>query len=562
MKPIYTLDVETDPFEHGRDPLPFAAGLYTGDQYYKTWGDDCIEQMHEIVIDLKPGIIFAHNGGKFDFYYMMNWLKDKKDILIINGRIVKASAWRRNSDACHEMRDSFALLPFALKVYKKERIDYRCFEREEREKPATKKKINFYLKKDCVYLHELVTDFFERFGDNITIASTAMKQFKKLYEFDTLTTLEDDLFRAPFYFGGRVQCFEKGIIKPTKGNEITVYDINQAYPYAMRNFEHPICKPDSHVGREITDRTFFLTVYGRNHGAFPLRSQDGLHFTVPRGRFSISIHEYEAAIETGMFECEDVLDTYDFAVSSTFDKFVDKFHHLRREAQLAGDDIGSLLYKYVGNSCYGKFAQNPDDYYNFMITDDKTNLNPMGDPDGYYPCTIVEFANYILWRQPNRSIKRYNVATGASITGATRSLLIRALATAQRPIYCDTDSIICEKLNNVPLDPTKIGHWKVEKTGNQFALGGRKMYALFASKCPKCGGSKMQPIGACKKDDDRDDMFHDYGCVKSASKGVHLTPSEIRDVANGHTVTWKKDAPTYNFKTHSASYIMRDVKMT
>lgn len=534
MKPIYTIDIETDPFVHDRDPKPFAVGLYTGDKWYSTWGDDCIEQMHVIVRAMEPGIIFAHNGGKFDFFHMMNWIRDKKEILIINGRIVKANAWRDDSAKDHELRDSYALMPFALKQYKKERIDYRCFERDTRDEPKTKKMILSYLKKDCVYLHELCTEFFDRFGDNLTIASTAMKQLKKLYMFETLTELEDETFRLPFYFGGRVQCFEKGIIRPSRGAKIHCYDLNQAYPYAMRNFQHPISKPSSRVGRTINEQTFFLTVFGRNYGAFPLRTKAGLLFDVPRGKFSVTIHEYNAAIETGMFECEDVIACYDFAESTTFDKFVDKFHHLRREAQLSGDDVGSLLYKYVGNSCYGKFAQNPDDYYNFLITDDKTNMNPDGDPNGYFPCTIVEFANYILWRQPNLSVKRYNVATGASITGATRSLLIRALATAKRPLYCDTDSLICEELNGVPIDATKIGHWKLEKTGNKFAVAGRKMYALFAGK----------------------------ECVKLASKGVHLTADEIVDVANGAEVVWKKDAPTYNFKTHTSSYISRRVRMT
>lgn len=532
MKPIYTIDVETDPFVHDREPKPFAVGLFTGDNYHETWGDDCIEKMHVIVRTLEPGIIYAHNGGKFDFFYMMDWLKDQKEILIINGRIVRAAAWRNDETKDHELRDSFALMPFALKQYKKERIDYRCFERGTRTKH--KREILRYLKQDCVYLHELCTEFADRFGDNLTIASTAMKQFKKLYSFAELDELEDNTFRSTFYFGGRVQCFEKGMIRPTRGAKIKVYDINQAYPYAMRNFTHPISKPDTTTTREIRDNTFFLSVYGRNHNAFPLRRKDGLHFDVERGIFNVTIHEYNAATETGLFECEDVIECHNFSESSYFDLFVDKFHTLRRNAQLAGDNIGSLLYKYVGNSCYGKFAQNPDDYYTYTITDDRTNLNPSGDPLGYFPCTIVEFANYILWKRPTSSIKRYNVATGASITGATRSLLIRALATAKRPLYCDTDSIICEELNGVPLDATKIGHWKLEKTGNKFALGGRKMYALFDGK----------------------------ECVKMASKGVHLTSDEIVSVASGREVTWKKDAPTFNFKTHTSAFLQRRVKMT
>jgi hypothetical protein len=488
--------------------------------------------MGVILRAMPPAIVYAHNGGKFDFYFMINWFADRRNILIINGRIVKADMWRDGTDKYHELRDSFAIMPFALKKYKKELIDYRTFEVETRQ--SHKKEILAYLKKDCIYLHELCIAFRDRFGDNLTVASTAMKQLKKLYSFENLSQLEDEMIRKPFYFGGRVQCFEKGIITPGKGKKIIAYDLNQCYPYAMRNFNHPISCVANRIGNDITDQTYFLTVYGRNHNAFPRREKTGLRFDMERGEFNVTIHEYKAALDTGLFECEDVIKTYDFEQAGNFSLFVDKFHTLRREAQLKGDAVGALFYKYVGNSCYGKFAQSPDDYYNYMLTDDKTNLNPTHSMDGFFPCTIVGFAGYILWKQESHSVKRYNVATGASITGAARSLLIRALAKAQRPLYCDTDSIVCEGLKGVPIDPTKIGHWKIEETGTRMAIAGRKLYALFKGK----------------------------ECVKLASKGVHLTPDEILQVSRGKSVTWKKDAPTFNFKTHTASYISRTVKMT
>ncbi len=39
----------------------------------------------------------------------------------------------------------------------------------------------------------------------------------------------------PFYYGGRVECFKKGIIE----EKFSVIDITSAYPYAMI-FKHPI----------------------------------------------------------------------------------------------------------------------------------------------------------------------------------------------------------------------------------------------------------------------------------------------------------------------------------
>jgi hypothetical protein len=431
-----------------------------------------------------------------------------------------------------EFRDSYAIMPFALKKYKKFEVDLRVFECNKRE--AHKKTIIKRVKTDCIYLHELCIEFRDRFGDNITIGSTSMKELKKLHKFDCLDAGQDERIRKPYYFGGRVQCFERGIIKPTQGNQIIAYDMNQCYPFSMRNFKHPVSEPSTITGNEITKNTFFITCYGRNYNAFPMRLKDGLRFNIEHGQFSVSIHEYKAAVETGLFECEDIIETVDFERSSTFDLFVDKFHKLRCEAQLNDDKVGALFYKYVCNSCYGKFAQSPDNYFNYLITDHETNLNPDNDPDGYIPCNIVGFAGYILWKQHSMNTSRYNVATGASITGAARSLLIYALANAQRPLYCDTDSIICEGLKDVEIDNTKLGAWKIENTGDSFAIAGRKMYALF---------SKGE-------------------CIKMASKGVHLTAQEILRVARGNTVTWKKDAPTFNFKTHTASYIKRHVRMT
>lgn len=531
-KPIYTFDIETDPFEYGRVPQPFACGLYSGGAYYDTWGQHCLEEMHIYLQTLPPGIIYAHNGGRFDGWYCMDWFAQDQQVMVINNRIVKAKLWRIDN-LHHELRDSFAIMPFALKKYKKDEIDVRTFERETREK--NKSRIRSYLRGDCVYLWELCTAWWKRFGDRLTVGGTAMAEIKALHNFDCLTEDQDGRLRKRFYFGGRVQCFEKGIVKPSRGQVINVYDINQAYPFVMKTMQHPIGVPDERVTNEITDRAAFLTVYGINHRAFPIRTDDGLSFDISKGIFNVTRHEFDAAIDTGMFELHDVLETVSFERWGNFAQFVDKFHALRRDAQLVQDETGSLQYKYVGNSGYGKFAQDPENYFNYKITDERTNLNPEFDPDGWMPSTIVGFGTgYIMWQQKSFCNSRYNVATGASITGGTRSLLIRAIAKAKRPIYCDTDSLFCESLKGVPLDDTKIGHWKLEKHGNKMAIGGRKVYALF-----------------------------DRGkCVKSASKGSHITPEQITAVAMGEQIDWFNPAPTFNMKTHQVTFLKRRVKMT
>jgi hypothetical protein len=140
----------------------------------------------------------------------------------------------------------------------------------------------------------------------------------------------------------------------------------------------------------------------------------------------------------------------------------------------------------------------------------------------------------VLWRQKSEDDRRYNVATGASITGAARAVLMRGLAGAKRAVYCDTDSIICESLTGVAMDDKRIGAWKLEKSGTKIAIAGKKMYALY-------DGRKV---------------------VKIASKGVTVTGAQICDAARGKTIITVRDAPTYNMTHRSVRFIKRKVRAT
>lgn len=535
MKPIYTADLETDPFKYNRKPRPFCGGVYDGTNFQSSWhtagGDKCVKALFDIMYELPPGIVFIHNGGKFDMYFLFHWIELGKPLMIINGRIVKCYVKCRNG--FHEFRDSYAIMPFALEQYQKDVIDYRLFERKVRDKHKTK--IVKYLKSDCVYLWQLCTEFVDRFGLNLTIGGTAMREFKKIHEFECLSKDEDETIRGRFYYGGRVQAFEKGILKPghVRGmgaGKFHVYDINQSYPNAMKNFRHPISAPYA-VGREVTEETFFLTVRGTSMGCFPVRTQDnGINFPVGWGTYHVTIHEYEAAMELGLFELDAIEETLEFPEWAQFDGFVDKFHGMRYEAQQRGDSMGALFYKYIGNSCYGKFAQEPDNYYNYVLASIHNDLSSQG----YERSELIEFVDMVLWRIPSADGSRFNVATGASITGAARAVLMRGLYNAKRAVYCDTDSIICEDIGGVVIDSKKIGAWKHEQEGDKLAVAGKKMYALF-------DGRK---------------------CVKIASKGVRITGAQMIQAASGKDVTYYKDAPSYNLEHGTVKFMSRTVRMT
>lgn len=532
MSPILTIDFETDPFVFRQEPKPFVVGIYDGNRFVYFWGSDCVRKLVSFLNKLpEKHIIYMHNGGRFDIFYLIKHLAD--DMMIIGGRIVKANLGK------HEVRDSYSILPFPLKAYKKDDIDINKMHRDRRD--AARDEILLYLRGDCVYLHELVSAFRDEFGDNLTIGSTAMKQLQKFHPFDKGNKYIDDKFRRQFFFGGRVQCFQSGIIKmPYK-----IHDVNSMYPYVMKNFRHPIGK-SFELDKRISKNTAFVVAEGKNVGrigAFPLRNRmGGIDFTAESGEFACTIHEWNAAEDTRLFRPTRILKVYNFDEWACFDTFVDHFYHSKAKAKKSGDKIREIFYKFVLNSAYGKFAQNPENYFDYSITQGSRMPEPWQDH------FIYNEGEWVIWRKPIIRHSYYHVCVGASITGAARSVLLRALAKAKDPLYCDTDSIISRQLSGVPIHDSDLGAWKLEAEGNSLAIAGKKLYACIDEK-----------LNGPFEETDLDGLK--LRCIKKATKGARIPASDIIKVANGETVVFRKDAPTFKLNG-GVSWIERKIKKT
>lgn len=514
---LYVIDSETDPFLRGRVPSPFAWDLYDGSQHWTTWGDDCTKAMMNIVDGVEPGIVYVHNGGKFDFYFLLPYFSKHEEMLIIKDRIVEASV--PCALGLHKFRDSYKLLPFSLDTYQKTKIDYDKFERDVRE--THKDEIISYLHDDCAFLYQLVAEYWNTFGQSLTIGSTAMKELKKFYDVGTRLKAGQDAMIRPYFFGGRVERYQTGCIQ----GDWKVFDVNSMYPYVMRDFDHPIGEPE--FGDKVTERTFFLKVRGHNRGAFPYRDGESVRFDTEYGEYLVSIHEYNTACEIGRFDPECVIETIDFAQSTNFGDYIDHYYGLRKTARVSDDKIHELFYKFLLNNSYGKFATNPENFKEYRLTDMSQNLSPE-----FELAYMIEDFGLIFWTRPTEEVEYMNIGTGASITGASRSVLMRGLHAAVNPVYCDTDSIICEELP-LDVDATRLGAWKLEKTGNRIDIAGRKMYALWK-------GSE---------------------CVKAASKGVRVPPEWITEIADGREKDYLRDAPTFRLGGN-VDWIKRTIRRT
>jgi hypothetical protein len=545
-RPLAVLDFETDPFLADRVPRPFAVEFYSDAKTFVHWGTDCVEKLIKFLeAETTDYMIYAHNGGRFDFAFLFDHM-DTQRIKIINGRLVEAKLIDR-----HVIRDSWSILPVPLKAHDKGEIDYDKMEEAVRE--DHKAEILDYLHLDCTSLYKMVTTFHEAFGNQLTIGGTAIKQLMELYPVERTGQTYDHSFR-PWYFGGRVECFRSGVLPgPWK-----VYDVTSMYPHVMRSFKHPLSSTWD-VGSKLPDKfdePFFAIIEAENRAALPCLDDKGaIDFRRESGVFHVCSHELEIALRYGMVDIKRVIEVRKPVAFGSFEAFVDKFFQLRQEAKAAGDKTYDLLWKLVLNSAYGKFGQNPENYYEWHL--DRGDNSPMAMEARGYEC-YRDMDDYSLWRKPTpiRETSYYNVAVAASITSASRSVLLEAINQADDPIYCDTDSLICREFRG-DVDGKRLGSWKLECEGAPFAaIAGKKLYAL--TNVPEAPDSFPSP--EARKAWTKAHTVHVEGKPKIATKGVRLDSADILHICHGGEVEWASPAPSVFMSTFR--FVKRKVRKT
>ncbi len=536
---VAVIDAETDPFRKGRVPMPFLWGYYDGQRYLE-FSDTAA------LVDFVSGedqIVYAHNGGKFDFHYLLPWLEKYDDVTIINGRLAKVNL------GLAELRDSVCILPVALSAYKKDDIDYGLFEPGVRDKPANRAKISKYLHDDCQYLYEMVSAYRARFGDSLTLAGSAMAEWGRISKSAAIAPAEQtdkefyDAF-APYYYGGRVECFESGVID----TDFSVYDINSAYPYAMRYHDHPYGADYEVIDGYAADADFYR-LRCVSAGALPYRGlggEDGKSFGLrfprddTRREYTITRWELDAAKATRTIRQCEVLESLRFSRRVNFAPYIDQFWREREAAKASGDVLGGLFAKLIMNSLYGKWAANPDNYREYRIHTREDGAL-LCDPKSDYEYNFAgELGPWLLGDKPlpAHKMRYYNVATGASITGYVRAMLWRAIHSSEGVIYCDTDSIAVRRAGAAVSLGERLGQWKHEGDFDRAGIAGKKLY-IFRGKSDGAG----------------------HRSYKTASKGVRLTAAELWRVARGGEVEYESETPT--FSAHKAvSFVNRTIRGT
>lgn len=559
-RPIGTIDCETDPFEPGVLVAPFLWGVFFGatNEYFEF---TTVAALVAFIAE-RDCILYAHNGGKFDYHFLREHIESDEAISVIAGRLARCKIGK-----C-ELRDSLNLFgQTRLADFSKMKFDYRLMKKAEREKPETWELIRTYLRSDCENLYKLVGGFIERFGQQFTQAGAAMKYWQKHHAPNNEVPHSTPQFYErfhPFYFGGRVQCFASGHAR----EEFSVVDINSAYPFAMLA-EHAYSTDVIQTSRLPKEReaiaTCLIELDAIAKGCFALRSPvDGsLYFPEDEKtvrRYHVTGWELLAGLDTDTVKIHKIISVYVFGQKVSFRPYVENFFAMRQTAKAAGDKAGDIFAKIFLNALYGKFASNPTKYREFLLSEQGTRAYEKWLESGYIDAGSWGDRSMLVRPLPPSKHRYFNIVTGASITGYVRAHLWRSLQRVSRPLYCDTDSIAAGDVSRIDLG-NELGQWKHEMSCDEYAIAGKKLYAFH-----KAGAER--PLHACRQmplnasEEHRAKWEDDRKCWKIASKGTDLSPGQIIDAATGKEIKYRSQVPNYSVHKSDFGFIDRVVRST
>lgn len=420
---------------------------------------------------------FAHFGGRYDLNFIYDYLRERKDVKVsfyCSGSMVMAMDIRKGD--CHaRLCDSFRLLPSSLRSLtvsfgvKHQKTNYDFSQMH------FCKELLEYNEQDCRGLYEVLTQFFEQTGMmSETFASHSLKVWRKDFLKEKIWKPHDDVteFVRGSYHGGRVEVFKR------QSPNLLCYDVNSMYPFVMRAelpvqyvAESRLLKDDyfGFVDCEIMVPDCYIPI-------LPVR-REKLYFPIGRIRGTWTNEELMVAENFGC-RIQKIYKAVYFRTSAILKEFVTKLYEVKKHAE----EPARTIAKYLLNSFYGKFGQNPIKKVYVSEYDAPQGATPIMNPDGrpsgfaYYERTSN--AAYLL---PHIS---------SAVTSKARLHLLTRLN--DNIYYCDTDSVFTP---DPVITGDNIGEWSLVGEGEcQFYQP--KLYKFKGQWKAKGLDTKTQSIDA------------------------------------------------------------------
>jgi len=463
-------------------------GVYDGTRYleFKTFD----EFIYYLKAFFPADTIYAHNGGKYDNRYLLEYLKGNdykvsRIFYINNGLIFTLELGSKK----YKFRDSFHLLPRSLASisssfeveHKKQ--DFNMNEWRDQGYPITEK-LREYLKDDCRALYESLEIFVKTFDikPKLTIASTAFSvvlatkyrnlPLRKILK-NYMTKDQEDFVRES-YKGGRVEVFQRF------AENVNSYDINSLYPFVMQRFNYPFGKLYEQDGGNFD----ILINKGKLGVAeclieapeseipyLAVKYEDKLVFPTGQWKDTITSLEILEARKRG-YKIKIIKGFIWNKKGRVFQEYVDTYYTIKSESKGAKRECAKLFL----NSPYGKFGQSRTN--KAIKTKDEMikagySINDASFDGGY-------LFSFDETSYQNRSV---NPIYATFVTAYARHVLYDGIETTLKlggeVYYCDTDSIKTNiELPAEMIHSTELGKWDFEGFYPESVFVSPKLYSM------------------------------------------------------------------------------------
>lgn len=507
LKPLYD-DIKRRPFItfdlESKDGLtqkpgfdrPFLAGWYDGINYqyakarrcdpdYWQPGGVIDHAMRRILVDDYRGhIIYAHNGGRFDFLFELPWLECVgRDlgfcykVVPLQSSIQILEVWKADKKRTKwRFLDTVRLLQMPLDKAAKTfglggKMVFDLAEDEDHPDWPEYNRVDTVKLYDTMLLYHGYVE--ERLNAEVKIstAGTAMSYFRRNHlGKEVEREIETHLFVRPAYFGGRVEVFRK------QGTGLRYYDINSSYPASMLR---PVPSGQAYAWEGVptakvtSGRLGFIEADVElpecEFPPLPVRHEGKLMFPVGRLRgvwSSVELSRVKQHVKrwgkSVWYDSEPILAS-----------FVRSLYEYRDKGRDDYNEGMAVIAKWLMNGLYGKFGMN----------EVRTKLVVAGQdtiPEGAWPADGTP--DSALWYCEEITDQPYIIPQiSATVTAYSRVMLLDWMVAARERggnvYYCDTDSLVTDVVMPVS---TELGQLKQEYgddlTGHFL---GPKMYALI-----------------------------------------------------------------------------------
>jgi len=477
-----SLDFVVCDIENRSDGSVISIDTYDGKQHYThyDWYEWYLWLKDQARENVKFRRVYAHNGGGWDWLSFIEW------VLTINPSVQFQTVENGNRIVCVRIHvepkvtvslsDSLYLIKGKLDDIGKKLVGRGKVKLEHLPEwywENDRDKYTQYHHEDTELLYDSIVAFARLVHTHIapiarlgmTLPSTAMAAFRTRFQPCDILVPQDENLKLTLrraYMGGRVEVFRPGYFE-----NVRVYDVNSLYPSVMQDTPVPI------TGTVRKTKEFEPNLCGVYYVRFQQYDTNRSAVLMSGG-----IGAYEG---TGWyFEPElrrlatvgafDVVEGYVFTDQGViFKSYVDTLYSLRLTDKTG--PIGETCKLFL-NSLYGKFGMRPErtktvrlEYEQIQVLIDRGVQTETINP---------EIGLYRVYETVDVPYEHVGIA--GTITSEARARLWEGLDSAS--LYCDTDSVhTTTPLDSGMVDPSRLGFWKLEFTGNAVYLG-KKLYGL------------------------------------------------------------------------------------